>query len=262
MELGVSSLDTAGFLLARIIRRFYFSHMHDSSIPDILCDIPMFSELEENDLERIASHSRIHDCGKGKLLFHEGDPYRGMYVVLQGGVKVFKMSPEGKETVLHILFPPHTLAEIPMFAGQDYPAHAECLADSRVLFVEKEGFLGCLRENPDLALRMLAGLSRRLRVLATQLEDRTAHDVRTRVIRYLLEEYQRQRTPKRVLPLLTLPISKSLLAAHIGTTLETLSRTMRKLEEEGKISMKGKTVLLQEREQLEKEYRVTSGHHR
>ena len=226
-----------------------------------LRDIPLFTELEEGDLARIAVHCRMQECGKGDLLFREGDPYRGMYVVISGGVKVFRLSPDGKETVLHILFPPHTLAEIPMFAGADYPAHAECLADSRVLFIEKHGFLNLLRGNPDLALRMLAGLSKRLRSLAAQLEDITTRDVRTRVIRYLLEEFGRQRSPDRVLPLITLPISKSLLAAHIGTTLETLSRTMRKLEEEGLIKMKGKTVLLQEREKLEREYAEASGHH-
>ncbi len=235
--------------------------MENPDLISFLRDIPLFTELEEEDLEHVATHCRMQECGKGHLLFHEGDPYRGMYVVVRGGVKVFRLSPDGRETILHILFPPQTLAEIPMFAGADYPAHAECLADSRVLFIEKEGFLGLLRENPDLALRMLAGLSRRLRTLATQLEDITAHDVRTRVVHYLLEEFRRQHHPDRALPLITLPISKSLLAAHIGTTLETLSRTMRKLEEEGLITMKGKTVLLQERERLEREYSEASGHH-
>lgn len=80
------------------------------------------------------------------------------------------------------------------------------------------------------------------------------------MIRYLLEEFGRQHRPDRALPLITLPISKSLLAAHVGTTLETLSRTMRRMEEEGLIKMKGKSVLLQEREKLEREYREASGH--
>ncbi|MDT8324810.1 MAG: Crp/Fnr family transcriptional regulator [Bacteroidota bacterium] len=233
--------------------------MEEKDIRNSLQHLPVFSALEEDDLRRITAHSRVIDCEKGRVLFREGDVYRGFYVVLEGGVKVFKLSPEGKETVLHIQFPPQTLAEIPMFAGEDYPAHAECLAESRLLFVEKEGFLSLLRDNPDLALRMLAGLSRRLRVLGKQLEDLTAHDVRTRLIRYLLEEYGRQKTTDRVLPLLVLPISKTLLAAHIGTTLETLSRTLRKMEEEKSIKLKGKTVLLQDLSALQREYRHTTG---
>lgn len=233
--------------------------MEERDIRNTLRELPVFSALEEEDLTRIAEHSRVTQCEKGKLLFREGDAYRGFYVVLEGGVKVYKLSPEGKETVLHIQFPPQTLAEIPMFAGEDYPAHAECLAQSRLLFVEKEGFLALLRENPDLALRMLAGLSRRLRVLGKQLEDLTAHDVRTRLIRYLLEEFGRQKSADRVLPLLVLPISKTLLAAHIGTTLETLSRTLRKMEEEKSIKLKGKTVLLQDLDALQREHRHTVG---
>ncbi len=205
----------------------------------------MFSELREEDLAQIAANCRVQECRKSDVLFHEGDPYRGFYVVLKGSVKIFRMTPEGKETVLHVLFPPQTLAEIPMFAGEDYPAHAECLAESRVLFVEKDGFLTLLRQNPDLSLRMLAGLSKRLRHLAAQLEDLTAHDVRTRLVHYLLDEYRHQK-PGPLLPRITLRISKSVLASQIGTTLETLSRTFGKLEEDGLIGMKGKVILLED----------------
>lgn len=219
--------------------------MDTTNIPEVLAAVPMFSELREDELSQIAEHCRVQSCGKGGLLFHEGDPYRGFYVVLDGSVKIFRMSADGKETVLHVIFPPQTLAEIPMFAGEDYPAHAECLKDSRVMFVEKNGFLSLLRQNPDLSLRMLAGLSKRLRHLAAQLEDLTAHDVRTRLVHYLLDEYGHQR-PGPLLPRITLRISKSVLAAQIGTTLETLSRTFRKLEDDGLIGMKGKVILLED----------------
>ncbi|MBR9979172.1 MAG: Crp/Fnr family transcriptional regulator [Bacteroidetes bacterium] len=219
--------------------------------------IPMFSELREDELRDIAALCHVRECEKRTLLFQEGSPYRGFYVVLEGSVKVFKLSPDGRETVLHVLFPHQTLAEIPMFAGEDYPAHAECLARSCVMFIESDGFLSLLRRNPELSLRMLAGLSKRLRHLAGQLEDLTAHDVRTRLIHYLLDEYELQK-PGRVLPRMTLRTSKSLLAAQIGTTLETLSRTFRKLEAEGLILMKGKSILLQDVERMEKEYgRIT-----
>jgi CRP/FNR family transcriptional regulator len=145
-----------------------------------------------------------------------------------------------------------------MFAGEDYPAHAECLAESRVMFVEKDGFLSLLRTNPDLSLRMLAGLSKRLRAIAAQLEDLTAHDVRTRLLHYMLEEFHRQK-PGRLLPRITLRTAKSVLAAQLGTTLETLSRTFRKLEDEGLIVMKGKSILLERLDAIEQEYRREAG---
>ncbi len=230
----------------------YLGCMDSTNIPEILAAIPMFSELREDELRQIAEHCRVQSCGKGGLLFHEGDPYRGLYVVLDGSVKIFKMSPDGKETVLHVLFPLQTLAEIPMSAGEEYPAHAECLAESTVMFVEKQGFLSLLRQNPDLSLRMLAGLSKRLRQLASQLEDLTAHDVRTRLVHYLLEEYRVQK-PGHLLPRIMLRISKSVLASQIGTTLETLSRTLRKLEDDGLIGMKGKVILLENMDRLKRE---------
>lgn len=225
--------------------------MDSSTIPEILAVIPMFSELSGDELRQIAVHCRVQTFGKGALLFHEGDAYRGLYVVLDGSVKIFKMSPDGKETVLHVFFPTQTLAEIPMFAGEDYPAHAECLAESTVMFVEKQGFLSLLRQNPDLSIRMLAGLSKRLRHLAAKLEDLTAHDVRTRLVHYLLEEYRIQK-PGRVLARITLRISKTVLASQLGTTLETLSRTFRKLEDEGIIGMKGKVILLVDVDRLKR----------
>lgn len=245
-------MDASTYSLHHTTPSVYLGNMDSKNIPEILAAIPMFSELREDELQRIAEHCRVQSCGKGGVLFHEGDPYRGFYVVLDGSVKIFKMSPDGKETVLHVLFPPQTLAEIPMFAGEDYPAHAECLAESTVMFVEKQGFLSLLRQNPDLSLRMLAGLSKRLRHLAAQLEDLTAHDVRTRLVHYLLDEYRIQK-PGRLLPRITLRISKSVLAAQIGTTLETLSRTFRKLEDEGLIGMKGKVILLEKIEELRRE---------
>ena len=232
--------------------------MEKDEILEILPAIPMFSELRGEELTQIADCCRVQDCGKSGVLFHEGDVYRGFYVVLEGSVKVFKMAPDGKETLLHVLFPRQTLAEIPMFAGEDYPAHAECLAESRVMFVEKDGFLSLLRANPDLSMRMLAGLSKRLRTLAGQLEDLTAHDVRTRLLHYLLEEFRRQK-PGRQLPRITLRIAKSVLAGQLGTTLETLSRTFRRLEDEGLISMKGKSILLEGLDAIETEYRKEAG---
>lgn len=232
--------------------------MEKDEILEILPAIPMFSELHTEELAQIADCCRVQDCGKSGVLFHEGDPYRGFYVVLEGSVKVFKMAPDGKETVLHVLFPRQTLAEIPMFAGEDYPAHAECLAESRVMFVEKDGFLSLLRTNPDLSLRMLAGLSKRLRAIAAQLEDLTAHDVRTRLLHYVLEEFRVQK-PGRLLPRITLRTAKTVLAAQLGTTLETLSRTFRKLEDEGLIVMKGKSILLERLDAIEHEYRREAG---
>jgi CRP/FNR family transcriptional regulator, dissimilatory nitrate respiration regulator len=215
--------------------------MRDETLLDIMKCIPLFSELDIDDLMLLMKSCSLRQVKKGSILFEEGTPYRGMYVVIEGAVKVYRLSPDGKETMLHLLFPTQTLAEIPMFAGSDYPAHAETLEDGSLCFVEKEGFLNLLRRDTPLALKMLAGLSKRLRTLATQLEELTAHDVRTRLLNYIAEEFGRQKHSPELLRL-RLPVTKSVLASTLGMSLETLSRTFRKLEDEGLIQVKGRII--------------------
>ncbi len=223
--------------------------MHDETLLDIIKAIPLFSELDLQDLMQLMESCSLKQVKKGTILFEEGAPYRGMYVVISGTVKVFRLSPDGKETVLHLLFPSQTLAEIPMFAGSDYPAHAETLEDATLCFVERDGFQRLIRRDSDLALKLLAGLSKRLRTLASQLEELTSHDVRTRLLNFLLGEYARK-TPAPCAPHLRLPVSKSVLSATLGMSLETLSRTFRKLEDDGLIKVKGRIVHFPDIERL------------
>jgi len=217
-----------------------FFNMNDLTLLDIVRGVPLFSELDLEDLMMLTSSCALKNVAKGTLLFQEGELYRGMYVVVEGSVKVYRLTPEGKETILHVLFPKQTLAEIPMFAGSDYPANAEALEATSLLFVSREGFLELIRRDMKLALKMLAGLSKRLRVLATQLEELTVHDVRSRLVNYLLGECD----GSSVVPVVRLRVSKSVLAATLGTTLETLSRSFRKLEDEGCLEVKGRKVFL------------------
>jgi CRP/FNR family transcriptional regulator, dissimilatory nitrate respiration regulator len=223
--------------------------MHDETLLDIVKTIPLFSELDLDDLMVLMESCTLKDVRKGCVLFEEGAPYRGMYVVIEGSVKVYRMTTDGKETVLHLLFPTQTLAEIPMFAGSGYPAHAETLEDSRLCFVEKGGFLSLINRDSELALKMLAGLSKRLRALASQLEDLTALDVRTRLLRYIVDEHSRQ-SHAVLASHIRLPVSKSVLAATLGMSLETLSRSFRKLEDEGLIQLKGKIVAFDDAQRL------------
>ncbi|MAT40062.1 MAG: hypothetical protein CL946_10715, partial [Ectothiorhodospiraceae bacterium] len=185
--------------------------MTKQEVFEALKEIPLFSALSHKELDSICGHSFDAEYPKGTLIFQQGDSYHGFYVVLEGSVKVYTLSEDGKETIFHHLVPPQTLAEIPMFAGGGYPAHAETLERSRLLCIYKEGFLDLLASNPELALKLLAGLSRRLKTLGAQIERLTVQDVKTRLARYLLDEFDKQHA-QRAVPAIDLPISKSLLA--------------------------------------------------
>lgn len=206
---------------------------------------PMFAGTTEEDLDNLASvcRSRLHE--RGEVLFSEGEEAQGFYIVASGKVKIYKLSPEGKERILHIVHPGSTFAEAAIFGIGRYPAYAEPLEKSALLFFPKREFLTLLHEHSQIAINMIGGLSRFLRQFATQIEELTFKDVPSRLARYLLD----LAGPKAVQ--VDLPISKSQLASNLGTVSETLSRTFRKLSDDELIEVRGRTIAILDRERLE-----------
>jgi CRP/FNR family transcriptional regulator len=211
----------------------------------ILKNVPLFAGLSEPDLDDLMAIVRINEHPRGELLFSDGEEATGFFIVLDGKVKVYKLSPEGKERILHVIQPGGTFAEAAIFGEGLYPAYAEPLQASKLLFLPKDAFLALLRENSRVSINMIAGLSKFLRQFANQIEDLTFKDVPSRLARYLMDL---SRGTKRTV---VLPISKSQLASNLGTVSETLSRTLRKLSEDGLISVSGKTVEIIDFDRLE-----------
>ena len=211
----------------------------------ILKTSPFFSGLSDDDIEALMGIARVRESSRGELLFSDGEKAVGFFVVLDGKVKVYKLSPEGKERILHIIHPGGTFAEAAIFADGLYPAYAEPLQTSKLLFLPKEGFLNLLMDNGRISINMIAGLSKFLRQFANQIEDLTFKDVPSRLARYLMV------LSEGVKESVELPISKSQLASNLGTVSETLSRTLRKLSEDELISVSGKKVVILDFERLE-----------
>ena len=211
----------------------------------ILKTCPFFAGLSDVDIEALMGIARVRESSRGELLFSDGEKAVGFFVVLDGKVKVYKLSPEGKERILHIIHPGGTFAEAAIFADGLYPAYAEPLQSSKLLFLPKEGFLNLLMDNGRISINMIAGLSKFLRQFANQIEDLTFKDVPSRLARYLMA------LSDGVKVSVELPISKSQLASNLGTVSETLSRTLRKLSEDDLISVSGKKVEILDFERLE-----------
>jgi CRP/FNR family transcriptional regulator len=211
----------------------------------ILKNVPLFAGLSESDLDDLMAIVRINEHPRGELLFSDGEEAAGFFIVLDGKVKVYKLSPEGKERILHVIQPGGTFAEAAIFGEGLYPAYAEPLQASKLLFLPKDAFLALLRDNSRVSINMIAGLSKFLRQFANQIEDLTFKDVPSRLARYLMD--LSRGTKQTVM----LPISKSQLASNLGTVSETLSRTLRKLSEDDLISVSGKTVEIIDFDRLE-----------
>ena len=203
---------------------------------ELLRQCHLFSGISAEDAQLLVSISRVRSCPRGDVLFEEGEVADGFFVVASGKVKVYKLSPDGKERILHVIQPGQSFADAAIFADGCYPAFAEPLVDSKLLFFPKKEFLDLLHSHSRLAINMIAGLSKFLRQFTVQIEDLTFRDVPARLARYLLSLAGDSHRS------VILPVAKSQLASNLGTTSETLSRTFRKLSDENMIEVLGKQI--------------------
>lgn len=196
----------------------------------------MFSSLSPEDAAALQPALQLRKVGEGTRLWNQGDPVRGFYLVVSGAVKVFRVSPHGNEQVMTIATPGQTFAEAAVFMGGGYPAHAETLQDSDLLFVEREPFVRQLHRDPNLALRIMAGMAMKLRRMVAMVEDLTLRDARGRLCRYLAGLVpEGASAPVTV----KMPARQLLIARMLGITSETLSRTLKALKEEGLLEVGG-----------------------
>jgi len=212
----------------------------------IISATPLFNGLTSDQLNTITGIAQVRSYKKGERIFFEGDDGEGFYIVAAGKVKIFKVSTEGKEQILHIYGPGHPFGEVPVFAGSRFPANALALTQSRLLFFPRKAFAQLLTENPSLSMNMLAVLSMRLREFTLQIENLSLKEVPARLASYLLYLAKEQETPQRV----ELQISKGQLASLLGTIPETLSRIFAKMAGRGLIAVNGKEIDLCDRERL------------
>ena len=209
---------------------------------DVLRKTALFATLPDEDLRRVADLSVSRRFAKKAAVFREGDRADGFFVVASGKVKVFKLSGEGKEQVFHVLEPGQTFAEAVIFEGGGYPANAEALTDAELLFLPKRPFVDLLERHPKVAIRMLASLSRWLKRMTDLAESLSLKDVETRLVLYLSEELKARGIPARDGSELELPVGKNVLASRLGTVPETFSRTLKKLQDDGLIAVRGKRI--------------------
>lgn len=200
----------------------------------------LFAGLPAADVEEIAAFVRVKSLEKDASLFREGDPSEGFYIVQRGAVNVHKVNAAGKEQVIHVFRPGEPFAEASLASPTGYPANARALEPSTVLLVPKAEVLALLAKRPDLALRMLGSMSQHLRVLVSLLDDLTLKNVETRLANWLVK-----RCPSRVSKqpaAIKLTMTKRVLAAELGTTAETLSRTLARFRDLGLVGVRGATI--------------------
>ncbi|MBW2575939.1 MAG: Crp/Fnr family transcriptional regulator [Deltaproteobacteria bacterium] len=216
-------------------------------ILDIISQAPLFNSLSQEQLGQIRQIAIDKFYNKGSTVFMEGNDCDGFYIVASGKVKIYKVSFEGKEHILHIYGPGNPFGEVPVFSGQKFPANAETILKSHLLFFPRPAFVELISEHPSLALNMLAILSMRLRQFTVQVENLSLKEVPARLASYLTYLADEQQTDA----LVSLTISKGQLASLLGTIPETLSRILAKMSKQNLIEVNGRNIKLLNRRGLE-----------
>ena len=222
------------------------AHLKITGLSATLRCCQLFSGLPAEDLATIAGFAQVLRLAKDDYLFHEGEASRGFYLVQAGAVNVHRVNAAGKEQVIHVFRAGESLAEAALASPTGYPANARAVEPSVVLLLPKAPVLELIGRRPDLALRMLGSMSAHLRVLVGALDDLTLKDVETRLLNWLVKHARAVRGG--VIPL---PGTKRVLAAELGTSSETLSRTMARLRDDGLITVAARSITVHDTARLE-----------
>lgn len=213
----------------------------------ILASIPLFKELDANQLASIVSATCEITVNKGRILFNKGDPSDGFYIVISGRIKLSFVSRDGKEFITEIFGPKQSFGEAVMFLDKSYPVCAQALMDSKVLYVPKRIVFESIDNNAGFARKVIAGLCSRLVDRIQTLECLTMYSSIQKVVGYLLREIELAESEKKKADNhneadVLLSVNKATLAAQLNLTPETLSRALHKLVDEGLIRVEGKTI--------------------
>lgn len=206
----------------------------------MLRSIPLFRNVPDASLTLLGRILQNREFQRGATVFNEGSESTGFYIVQKGRIKVYKLSAEGKEQILHFAGPGELLAAVSAFSGMPYPAHADALEKTQLLFFPRREFMELIRREPTVVMNMMANLAMRLQHFTRMIEDLSLKEVPGRLAAYLLYMCEKEGCGTSIV----IDIPKGQLASLLGTIPETLSRILRKMSEQGIIKVKGRTVTL------------------
>ena len=211
-------------------------------LPRYLSVLPLFTDLSPAELERLALGCQLRRMSRGDTVFRVGEPCEEFHVTVTGQVKLFAISPAGQEKVIELVGPGNSFAEALMFTGKPYIVNAQALTDTLLLTVKKEAVVGEIERDPRFAMRMLAGISRRLHGLVHDVEAYALHSGMQRVIGYLLRDQVVEDCATGEVVTVSLPVSKATIASRLSLTPEYFSRVLHELETAGLVRIDKRDV--------------------
>ena len=216
------------------------------SLDDFLYFIPLFSALGPEEIKRVAKETSERSFAKGEVLFLEGEPCRGLYVVKSGRIRIFKSSPEGREQVLLIAKQGDSFNDVPVFDGGPNPASASTLAPSIVYIIPRETLLSLVVDCP-VAQSIIELFAARLRHLTTVVEDLSFRSVVSRLAKMLLDLAVAEGGQSPIARL-----TQDEMAAIVGSVRDVVGRALRALEKANAIKIEGQLIVVIDPETLRK----------
>ena len=216
----------------------------------VLRQAGIFAALTEDELRLMAAAVRRRHYATNQLLFSEGEPCEGLFIVATGRVRVFKLSSGGREHVLTMEGPGSSIAELPVFDGGDYPASAAAAEDTEVLFLSRQQFRAFCTEHPEVLWKVLEVVGGRLRRLVGIIEELSFTTVRQRLIGFLLKSAKAEGTVTERGTAFLMEGNHQQVAAEIGTVRELVSRNLARLQAQGFLEINGREVTIVDTEGL------------
>ena len=211
----------------------------------------LFQELDENTLRVLAERAFERRFQKDEVLFVAGEEAHGLYVIVEGAVRAFRVSLDGREQVIHVERAGATIAEVPVFDDGTYPSTAAAEEDTTVLFIDKRDVQHLCLEHPKITLAALKVLAGRLRRCAELVEALSLREVGQRLARFLLAEARRSGTPTENGISINLSQTNQQIAARIGSVREVVSRAFTRLQHDGLIIVEGRRLIIPDEAALE-----------
>jgi CRP-like cAMP-binding protein len=219
-------------------------------LPRYLSVLPLFAEMNGTELQRLAQGCQLRRFARGDMVFRVGEPCECFHVTVIGQVKLFALSPAGQEKVIELIGPGNSFAEAIMFMDRPYFINAQALADTLLLSVCKRTVMEEIERDPRFAMRMLAGISRRLHGLVHDVEAYALHSGLQRVIGYLLRDVAEHDAANGQALTVSLPVSKATIASRLSLTPEYFSRVLHELEAGGLIEVDKRDIRIRDAQRL------------
>lgn len=213
--------------------------------------VPIFATLNDDELEKVNRLIQKRDYIKGSILFTKGDPVNHLYIIRFGRVKIYEVAKDGRQQIIRILEHGDFFGELALFKASCHLHSAEALENTGLCLLHREDFKKLIRQNPEIALNIMQALTERLAYTEKLIGDLTLKSIEERIAAWLLAIAEKEGVRNLQGIRITVGLSRQELANLLGTTQETVSRKLTKLQAEGIIAIKGqKSIIILDKEKL------------